>query len=50
MQHSNSEAQLEPSGLLTLPSSYVLITTSHGVSYVLLSVLITYLRVCSVAS
>jgi hypothetical protein len=49
MQCSNSEAHLEPGGLPTLPP-YLLITTSHGVSSVLLLVLITYLQVCSTVS
>jgi hypothetical protein len=40
-QHNNLEAQLEPSGLLTsLP--YLLITITHGASFVLLSMLVTY--------
>jgi hypothetical protein len=41
MQHNNLEAQLKPSGLLTsLP--YLLITITHGASFVLLSNLVTY--------
>jgi hypothetical protein len=48
-QHSISEAQVEPGGLPTSPL-YLLIITSHGMSSVLLSVLITYLWVCSAAS
>jgi hypothetical protein len=48
-QHSNFEAQLEPDRLPTsLP--YLLITMSHGISSVLLSSHITYLRVCSAPS
>jgi hypothetical protein len=42
MLRTNSEAQLEPDGLHTLPP-YLLITTSHGVSSVLLSTHITCL-------
>jgi hypothetical protein len=48
-QHNNCEAQQEPGGLLTL-LPYLLITTFHGASSVLLSVLITYLQVYSVGS
>jgi hypothetical protein len=47
-QHNNSEAKLEPGGLPTLPP-YLLIIMFHGASSVLLSILITYLRVCFVA-
>jgi hypothetical protein len=48
-QRSNSEAQLEPGGLPTsLP--YLLITMSHGVSSILPSAHITYLRACSTPS
>jgi hypothetical protein len=48
-QHSNFEAQLEPGGLPTsLP--YLLITLSHGMSFVLLFAHITYLWVCSTSS
>jgi hypothetical protein len=47
-QHNNSKAQLEPGGLPTvLP--YLLITTSHGVSSIMLSMLITFLWVYSTA-
>jgi hypothetical protein len=46
---NNYEAQLVPGGLHTLPH-YVLITTSHGVSSTMPSMLTTYLRVCSIAS
>jgi hypothetical protein len=48
-QHNNFEAQLEPSGLPAL-LPYLLITMSHGMNSVLLSVHITYLWVCSVPS
>jgi hypothetical protein len=48
-QLNNCEAQLEPSVLCTLPP-YLLITTSHGASSILLSVFTTCLRVCSTAS
>jgi hypothetical protein len=44
--HSNSEAQLEPGGLPTSPP-YLLVTMFHGVSSVLPSAHITYLRDCS---
>jgi hypothetical protein len=48
-QHNNFEAQLEPDGLPTsLP--YLLIIMFRGMSYVLLSAHITYLRVCSTLS
>jgi hypothetical protein len=47
--HNNYEAQLEPGGLLT-PPPYLLIITSHGVSFAQPSVPITYLRVCSAPS
>jgi hypothetical protein len=49
MLHNKCEAQLEPGGLPTLPP-YLLITVFHGVSSVLHSLLITYLRVCSASS
>jgi hypothetical protein len=47
-QTAGSEALLEPGGLPTL-LPYLLITTPHEASFVLLFVLITYLWVCSVA-
>jgi hypothetical protein len=49
MQRNNLEAQLEPSGHPTSPP-YQLISMSHGMSSVLLSVHITYLWVCSASS
>jgi hypothetical protein len=48
-QYNNSEAQLEPGGPPTQPL-YLLIITLHGASSVLLSVLMTYLQVCSIAT
>jgi hypothetical protein len=48
-QHNNSEAQLEPGGLPTL-LPYLLIIMFHGVSSILLSILITYLWDCSVVN
>jgi hypothetical protein len=48
-QRSNSEAQLDPSGLPISPP-YLLITMSHGVSSILPSAHITFLWVCSTPS
>jgi hypothetical protein len=46
---SSSEAQLEHGGLPTSPP-YQMITMFHELNFVLPSLNITYLRVCSVAS